>query len=704
MKRKNPQKQQAVDKVGRSFSLLFNRALMYKTNHPTTVQSAGEFHRVIRAELKKVSPIAIVHHRDALYVDEETLDPRINVSKIVASFKETGVESISFTDELTLDDVNLLLDILTDSKRFPNAGSMKNALKNQGVLSVSINHIVYRKVTEEETVVSKGEAEASKMPPSEIHTYLIEQLMKAESSAGGTGIFHEMFAGVGGGGSEGFATGVSKGLENLGGELEQHLGGLGDDAVEKLLKGLIHLKKELRSRVASKQEAGEDGDREQGLLDKADSVTDGVILDLIRREYGKGMITVERLAQIIQRIIPDKDDLQRLLPRIERMLLKEGMHITDFIRLSEILQGHEAGREVMEAIAEGAESIGVQGQELLNEITDDPRGAAELIYLASEIRKGSGDEGTLTEVLVEYIERIGGKMALETVGEGGAEGDEHLQGVVSRLEKEIVRNLRGRGISSEVMDTVVGRLNGRLEGCLKKLESDWELRAMASVGGFKGDPTNVLSYFEETIDSMEDLQFVLQKARESVQEMRANDEKVKETTPLVVKEPAPVAAPSLPKGVLGKKNVLYFVEKELQRAFRYKTPFTLAMFEVIGAKVSGPVKKGEVKTIDITMAVLDAFRDIVRDTDTIGLLSNKRFLVLMPMTDDYDARIALRRLLKALQSMEVSVGKVGIDAAFAGSVTGYDVEEAPDLRKFLTSSEHGLEEMAQRLKNIQTFL
>ncbi|BCS95582.1 hypothetical protein DSLASN_12140 [Desulfoluna limicola] len=706
MKRKNPQKQQAVDKVGRSFSLLFNRALMYKTNHPTTVQSAGEFHRVIRAELKKASPIAIVLHRDALYVDEETLDPKINVSKIVACFKETGVESISFTDQLSLDDVNLLLDILTDSKRFPTAGSMKNALKNQGVLSVSVNHIVYRKVTEEETVVTKGEAKASKMPPSEIHKYLIDQLMKAEVSSGGTGFFHEMFGDSGGGGSEGFATGVSRGLENLDGALEQHLSGLGDDAVEKLLKGLIHLKRELRSRKASRQEAGEDGGREQGLLDKADSVTDGVILDLIRREYGRGMITVERLAQIIQRIIPDKDDLLRLLPRIERMLLKEGMHITDFVRLSEILHGHEAGREVMEAIAEGAESIGVQGQELLNEITDDPRGAAELIYLASEIRKGSGNEGALTEVLVEYIERIGGKMALDAVGEGGVEGDEHLQSVVTRLERDIVRNLRGRGISPEVMDTVVGRLNGRLEGCLKKLESDWELRAMASVGGLKGDPTNVLSYFEETIDSMEDLQFVLQKARESVLEMRAIDEKAKEVTPIVAQEPAPpaAAAPSLPKGVLGKKNALYFVEKELQRAFRYKTPFTLAMFEVLGAKASGPVKKGEVKTMDITVAVLDVFRDIVRDTDTIGLLSNKRFVVLMPMTDDYDARIALRRLLKALQSMEVSIGKVGIDASFAGSVTGYDVEEAPDLRKFLSSSEHALEEMAQRLRNIQTFL
>ncbi|SCY10915.1 GGDEF domain-containing protein [Desulfoluna spongiiphila] len=701
MKRKNPQKKQVADKVGRSFSLLFNRAHMYKTNHPTTVQSAGDFHRVLRAELSKVSPIAIVFHRGALYVDEEALDPKINISKIAASFKETGVESISFAAEITLDDVNLLLDILTDAKRFPNAASMKNALKNQGVTSISVNHIVYRKITEEETVVSKSDAEGTLGGTSPFQKYLIERLIESDTAGSGTGLFREVF-----GATEGWATDVfAGGLDRLEGELGQQLGGMDNQAVEKLLKGLHHLKRELRDRVASRQATGVEGALEHGLLDKADSVTDKVMLDLIRREYGKGSISVERLAQIIQRILPDPDELVRLLPRIERMLLQEGMPLTEFVLLSEMLQGYEAGREVMDAIAEGAESIGLQGKELLNEITDDPRGAAELIYLASEIRKARGDDGTLTEVLVEYIERIGGKMALDAIGEDGKEGDEHLQGVISRLEQDIVQNLRGRGISSEVMDSVVNRLNGRLEGCLKKLESDWELRTFPSVGGFKGDATNVLSYFEETIDSMEDLQFVLQKARESVQEMRASDVKEQQVAaPADVKEPAPEAPQSLPKGVLGKKNALYFIEKELQRAYRYKTPFTIALFEVISAKVSKPVKKGTVKAMDITTAVLASFRGIVRDTDSLGLIGNKRFVVLMPMTDDEDARTALRRLLKELQLMDVSVGDVAVDATFAGAVTSYDVEEAPDLRKYIGTAENALEEMTARLRNIQSLL
>jgi len=698
MKRKNSQKKQVADKIGRSFSLLFNRALMYKTHHPSTVQSAEEFHRVLRAELKKVSPIALVFHRGALYVDEEALDSKINVSKIAASFKETGVESVSFTSGISLDDVNLFLDILTDTKRFPTAVSMKNALKNQGVDSISVNHIVYRKMTEEETVVPKVDAESGQGGSSSLQKYLIEQLIDSETTGVPTGLFHEAF-----GATEGWATDLfAGGLDKLEGELGQKLGGLDNPAVEKLLKGLHHLKKELRERLASRQKTGEEGALESGLLDKADSVTDRVVLDLICREYSKGMISVERLAQIIQRILPDMDDLARLLPRIERMLLREGMPLTEFIRLSEMLQGYEAGREVMDAIAEGAESIGLQGQELLNEITDDPRGAAELIYLASEIRKARGDDGTLTEVLVEYIERIGGKMAMDAIGEDGKEGDAHLQGVISRLEQDIVQNLRGRGISPEVMDSVVDRLNGRLEGCLKKLESDWDLRTFPSVGGFKGDATNVLSYFEETIDSMEDLQFVLQKARESVQEMRAIDEKVNKVALIQAPEAVPGVQPSLPKGVLGKKNILYFIEKELQRAYRYKTPFTIAFFEMIGAKVSKPVNKGAVKTMDITTSVLASFRNIVRDTDSLGLLGNKRFVVLMPMTGDEDARIALRRLLKELQLLEVSVGEVVIDATFAGAVTGYDVDEAPNLRKFLLTAESALEEMVARLRNIQS--
>lgn len=699
MKRKNPQKKQVADKIGRSFSLLFNRALMYKTNHPTTVQSAGEFHRVIRAELQKDSPIPLVYHRGAIYVHEEALDARINVAKIAASFKETGVESVSFADGVSLDDVNLLLDILTDSKRFPTAASMKNALKNQGVRSISINHIVYRKVTEEETVVAKADAEAGRAGASPLHRYLIEQLMNADTAEGESGLFREVF-----GTSDGWRTDVfAGGLEKLEGELGQQLGGLDNQAVERLLKGLLHLKKEIHARMATRQASGEEGAAERGLLDKADSVTDRVILDLIRREYGKGAIGVVRLAQIIQRILPDSEELKRLLPRIERMLLKEGMPLAEFMRLSEILQGHEAGREVMDAISEGAESIGVQGQALLNEITDDPRGAAELIYLASEIRKARGDEGTLTEILVEYIERIGGKMALDAIGEDGKEGDEHLQGVIARLEQDIVQNLRGRGISSEVMDSVVDRLNGRLEGCLKKLESDWDLRTFQTGGGFRGDATNVIAYFEETIDSMEDLQFVLQKAKESVQEMRASDEKEKRSPAPDASQDASPGAP-LPKGVLGRKNALYFIEKELQRAYRYKTPFSVALFEVIGAKVSMPVKKGAIKALDITTAVLVSFTGLVRDTDSVGLLGNKRFVVLMPMTGEQDARIALRRLLKEMQAMAVCVGEVSVDATFAGAVTEYDVEEPPKLRPFLTTAENALEEMASRLRNIQSLL
>ena len=702
MRKKNSQKKQVIDRIGRGFSLVFNRALMYKTNHPTTVQSIGEFYRLLCVELKKESPIAILVHRDALFVDDEAVDPKINVSKIMANFKESGVESISFDDKLTLGDMNLLLDVLTDVKRFPTARSMKQALKNQGIHSLSINHVVYRKVTEEEDVVAKKDAEHS----TEVNRLLIEKLIESASFVGHEGLINEIFGVESGGNTAGFVDGVGQGLMRLDGEVGQRLSGLDDRSVEKLLKGFQRLKKELETRLVAKDQGEGAGFLERGLLDKTHSVADGVILDLIRREYGKGIISIERLAQIIQRIVPDSEDLQRLLPNIEGVLLKEGMHLTEFVQLSEMLQGHEAQREVMEAITEGAEAIGLQGKDLLNEITGDPRSAAELIYLASEVRKGSGDQGALTEILVEYIERIGGKMAMDSISVEAGEGESHLQGVVSQLERDIVHNLRGKGIPSEVMDSVVDKLSGRLEGCLKKLESDWDLHTSASAGEGRGDATNVLSYFEETIDSMEDLQFVLQKARESVQELREKDGDGDGSGSIPIEDkPLGVAMdPILPKGVLGKKNTFYFVEKELHRAYRYKTHFTLAMFEVLSAKVSSPVEKGSIKTADIVAASLDTLRDIIRDTDTLGLTGAKRFVVLMPMTDDHDARIALRRILKELQMAAICVGEIGIDVTFAGAVMSYDMEESPEIRRFMKAAGNALEEMAHRVRNIQTLL
>ena len=50
--------------------------------------------------------------------------------------------------------------------------------------------------------------------------------------------------------------------------------------------------------------------------------------------------------------------------------------------------------------------MGLEGQTLIEEVKNNPVQAAELIFLASEIRKGAGDEGVLTDGELAEVEEF----------------------------------------------------------------------------------------------------------------------------------------------------------------------------------------------------------------------------------------------------------------------------------------------------------
>ena len=88
---KDKLKKTDYDRIGRSFSLLFNRSTMYQAEHPYTAQSITDFSQTIANGLKLQSPLVIIMNRDQFFVEEEPLDPRLNVTRMVSHFKKKAV-------------------------------------------------------------------------------------------------------------------------------------------------------------------------------------------------------------------------------------------------------------------------------------------------------------------------------------------------------------------------------------------------------------------------------------------------------------------------------------------------------------------------------------------------------------------------------------------------------------------------------------
>jgi len=144
-----------VMQFGRNIALLFNRATMYDTSHPYVVQSIELVHQTVEPLLKNTSPLVFIYNQGSFFIDEEPLDPRVNVTRIASHFKKAGIQSISFERGVDKNDIRIFLEITSSLDRYPDADAMKDALAAKGVDFMKINHVFYKKVTEDDEVVSR---------------------------------------------------------------------------------------------------------------------------------------------------------------------------------------------------------------------------------------------------------------------------------------------------------------------------------------------------------------------------------------------------------------------------------------------------------------------------------------------------------------------------------------------------------------------
>ena len=112
---------------------------------------------------------------------------------------------------------------------------------------------------------------------------------------------------------------------------------------------------------------------------------------------------------------------------------------------------------------------------------------------------------------------------------------------------------------------------------------------------------------------------------------------------------------------------------------------------------------GEVKEEKLQNAILRRLSTLFRDVDIIGELGENQLVALLPVTTQEDARIALRRSLKALHAEPVKLNGDSWYVKVAGIAMGFNGDQTPDLNTFLVDLSDQLGHMTARVKNIQGF-
>ena len=717
-------------KIGRAFALLFNRSAMYNIDHPFTVQALSDFYDMTTHGLALFSPIALIMHQDQFFIEEEPLDHRINTSKMLTHFKKADIQSISFEKGMEKSELTNFAGVLNDIAQFANAEAMKAGCEELGIRNIKINHVFYKKVTADDEVVDRrifeqiSTASASgridhgtdEVLGMMAESVLMEELEKSlslqsiiESPTGASQKMIEADRAAAASGEPGApASGdvIMAQLQRIREEIDRSSSGSDKPSLGELADAVFAMKKNLLDGLSARKAEGIVYQNERQILEETEALTDQVLIQLIREEYQQGKISVQRLAQILRRLVPEPGELQRLMPKIKTALLEEGMQLQEFLQLTRELKKELQSEDLVTALEKSADQLGISADVLIEEVNRDPKSAAELIYLASEIRRGSGDETVLSELLVDYIERVGSDIALDTAQKQGEEGDQHLRGLISKIESTLVDRLKNKNLSDEVLHKVAERLGERMEDCLEALKSRWTSRQKTLTPNGVKNPTSVPCGLAENDATGVELHTIMEQMRASTDEKEAAQGQIvvqgapseAETTD----EEKAIKVTALPKGILSRNSILYILEKEIDRAIRYETPFSVLMLSIYKVTPAKPLPAGAIKRDDVMHFVLSNLVRVCRRSDIIGVLDRNKFLALMPMATEKTSRAAMRRILKGIHDVDYSIEETPVVIKLAGAVTKFDKDRSPTLNDFVKRAESDIYDMVNRLRNIQS--
>ncbi len=909
-----------LGRFGRTLALLLNRGLMYQKSHPMVRDSIKDVHKWAEILFNQISPVVFILNRELFYIDEEQLDPRINVKRIAHIFKTHGLQSVSFEAGLTESEIDIFIEIFAHMTSETNAETVKKELLKKGAYNIRVNHVLYKKVTEDDQVISRealkqvtpsmedDDSESRKKfmdtlletiltdefantlnikslldNPGEVSKNMIKADLAsvkefessgpggaqglsgaASSDGGGTGggVPDGAVAGTGGsgipgtgggggvpgtGGGDGIpgtgggggipgtgggggipgtgggggvpGTGGGDGIPGTGGggladtpgsggvpdgaaagtdgsgmpgtgdgsgapgsamaraggsgmpdagsggggapggavagaggggmpgadgevidmpladeassssasttgrvaeglvagshghmllhqldlmqqEVRKHLEGGGDISLEELANAVFEMKKQLFEDIQTQKALGIAYANEEAIVDNINELTDQVLLSLIHEEYNEGKITTQRLAQIITRLIPDTNDLKRLMPQIKQVLMDAGMSPEVYLELVDELKLSFQNEDLARIIEESSEAIGVDSEDLIQELKDDSGQAAKLIYLASEIRKGGGDEAALSDILVDYVEKLTNEAAKD--GEGG---EDHLRKVISDVESTVLGQLASMDVGQDVLLRMEERINDRMDSMLDRMRVEWLRTQAGNIKREKTKPLTVLQTIEHNVGDDETMVEILKAVRAKVEEDELEENNFSDIHLEIERQKAILAERAenieKPEGVLSPNELMFILEKEIARANRYNAPFSALAFSFVHIKPKMKALENLVSEEAVMNAALDKLVNTIREGDYLGQAGKNKMVALLPMQIHDEAKQALGRMMALLNNEPLMVNEIPVNVRVAGVFSEFDQERTPTAQVFAKSLTNQLMDMVSRLKNIQ---
>jgi hypothetical protein len=694
--------QKQAEQIIRLFNVGFNSALLYGGDHPTTIRNTDPFIVAITNELKSAPILSIIVDRESLFLDEFCADRVINPKRIIAHFNKSAIQSVSFEKGVEPRDILGFFKFAGDTKTVHPGDQIQVLLRNFGCKCIRLNYIRYGKITSDETLISKNAASsANTAPTGALSKSTVEEIEKITSLARllkqprdtSLSLARSIT-------DENSAIAAARTIAQMRVDVQC----TEPQSIESLLNAVFELKVDLSEALAVQKLTGKILAAVEPAQKQMDNLTCEVLVKLVKDEYSKGGMPVKRLGQIIRRMLPDISELKRVLPLLKNALLAEGMSLTDYLQLIRFVDLEIENESLATLLDDAASGIGVSTEEIVNAIRTQPKDAAKLMFLAAEIRQGTGqDEAQLSNMLTEYVEKVSTSIALDSKSVSGPQGSKALGEIISQVEKQLVDNLKNYGVGDSVLLKITTLLERQFRSTHENTSTQWMVNNISLENGteiqsladklttFMGQEIQLPKLTEPLIESLTSRGYGKEQIEAFIQKLSTHITSGKKV--------------DLPSYVLSTKNLFFLLNREIKQHFRYDTPFTTLIISINAVHLpDGSSRKPLPEELPaLTGELFTLIKNLLREIDLIGSVDNQSIFSLLSMTGAEGAAAVQKRIIKTILASEFNYKDLRMKIEPTVSITSPVKELTKDLNSYLevAKSNHHHEKVRIYHKNLK---
>ncbi|MBL39067.1 MAG: hypothetical protein CMP07_11725 [Xanthomonadales bacterium] len=692
--------QRQAEIVGRQFNSAVTNTSAYGSDHPVSERAYETFLAGLGDCLDLVDPITLMLDRGSFFVEDHPVDAKFNAGRLAIVFRKLNLESITFRSGVDAEALKHLMNVLTSPDDFEDIEAVREALVGRGVDSVKVNHVVLRKFTSEDEVISRdgleeltglaeqavssgGKAADNRDSSDDLMSrvekvFSMRALMQQPSQVAGQLLDASI-------GDTDRQAGVVAQIRHLGVQVDKGEAEDGEAlSLQSVMKAVAKVREEFTRGLAGQEETARLMAESGGVLSELDQLTCQTVVSIVRDEYRAGEVSAARLAQIIRRVLPESRDLKRLLPMLKQALLDDGMPLGDYIEFVNQLTAELQSDDLVQLLEQGADSIGFSVDELLREIRREPEEAARLIVLASELRQGGrNDENVLSSALSEYIDRVSG----ELVDANPAADKGSLREEIKKTQKELIGRIGQLGVSRAVTDRIEADLDSHVDRSTSTFRTSRILDLLdKSHTADDSELTDRLVQIVERQPNLSTLGNTLQRELKSHGYSADRIDSIYSETLARLKRKSRVEF--IPGAVMNPVATAYFMKREIATSMRYETYFSCIML-MIAQVHENETDWRTISTEEIESLmpeVFDLLPPHLRDLDLLGTLgsSDRNIpLAILPMTGQAGAEAVMERMLEALEQAHLELAGNTVKVNVIGTAAQFDPEKSSDTKSFV---------------------